>query len=91
MGGFVGNKTTEPSILAVTFVFPGVVSTESLVQDIITIFVRIQVNINSILFIFLDLKIRHSLGCSIVKSNHCQSRIPLKRNGSFDFLGSEVR
>jgi hypothetical protein len=56
LGGFVGNGVTEPLSTVLTFVLFGVVSTESLVQDIMTIFVRIQVNIISILFIVFGIK-----------------------------------
>ena len=80
--GSRGSSATTLTLSLVEFV-PAVSS----VQENCTILAMTNIDTKIIFFIFLDLKIRHSLGCPIVKSDPFQSWKPLNMEGSFIFFG----
>jgi hypothetical protein len=77
LGGVIGGGLIIPSPgpFATTFtvLLLGFVSAVSSVQENITMLAMTYIDTKKILFIFLELKIRHSLGCPILKSNPCLS------------------
>jgi hypothetical protein len=69
--GFMGSPGLSATTL--TLVVPEGVGVVSSVQENMTMLAMRYIDTKNILFIFLELKIRHSLGCPIVKSNPCRS------------------
>jgi hypothetical protein len=90
MGGVGMTGSPGASATTLTLALIEVVGVLSSVQENRTILAMTYIDTKNILFIFLDLKIRHSLGCSILKSNHCLSLKSSTEDCSFAFLGSEV-